>query len=157
MIQPHVNCVNRKRNETFRMKIVDVPPIVEVSVADEKNVLATFAKRTLAFGESLKANKSDVLRRSGKPKFNMYQSARAAADMVPSTTKRFDRSAGSTDRLFCYVLGGLPVGVIMCEGDNRGYEHVAAVACNHRIERVRGCASGACRSPCPWPMAAKDG
>lgn len=119
------------------MKVVNVPPIVEMSVADDTTMLDLFARKTLEFGESLTAHNSGVLRRPGKSNFDVYGSARKAAEMVTQEL-RFQRNLGSDDRLFCYMLGGVPVGVMKCEGNNRGYELVGALACNPGLSGCGG-------------------
>jgi len=118
------------------MKLVSRPPIVEVAIEDGNNCLSLFVEKMLSFGESLRTHHTNILKRPGKPDFDMYKSVREAASMVDDGM--FYRSTRSSDRMFCYMLGEFPVGAMLCADYDANHDMIVALACNPGLSGCGG-------------------
>jgi len=120
------------------MKIVDEAPIQEIKASDAPFVLREFALKSEIFGDSLEEHGSGVISRPDKPDFHITKSAKKAASMATVSESFLIASRQSDDHLFAYMLNGWAVGVIACIGDNEGYQHVEAMACNPGLSACGG-------------------
>ncbi len=112
------------------MRIVDQAPIVEVTSAHAGSVLEIFSQKCLAFGRSLTEHGSAIIKRPNRPDFPIAKSASKAAGMANTPDYFLVPLSESDGHVFAYMLNGYPVGVISCAGNNEGYEHIEALACN---------------------------
>ncbi len=110
------------------MKIVDKAPIIKITANTIRWDRSEFAAKCIAFGESLKVHGSAVITRPNRPDFPIEKSARKAVEIIYEAPL-YDSFEPPT-HLFAYMLNGFPVGMMVCSGDEEGYEYIDAIACN---------------------------